>query len=141
MKARRLRTFTLWAGTLLCVLIIVLFVVSGWWEIALPGPTSRGPSLILMAGTAMIVHDYMAVTLVSADTHSFGLSRWNWWGVGLYPIIHLPLYAVFLAVAVPTLLVWRFWPKPVKPGHCRCGYDLTGNTSGVCPECGVEVLA
>ena len=21
----------------------------------------------------------------------------------------------------------------------KCGYDLTGNTSGVCPECGVEV--
>jgi hypothetical protein len=20
--------------------------------------------------------------------------------------------------------------------HCQCGYDLTGNTSGVCPECG-----
>ena len=25
-------------------------------------------------------------------------------------------------------------------GHCqRCGYDLTGNVSGVCPECGSEV--
>jgi predicted amidophosphoribosyltransferase len=24
-----------------------------------------------------------------------------------------------------------------KPGHCQhCGYDLTCNTSGVCPECG-----
>lgn len=21
-------------------------------------------------------------------------------------------------------------------GHCDCGYDLTGNLSGVCPECG-----
>ena len=26
------------------------------------------------------------------------------------------------------------------PGHCqKCGYDLTGNVSGVCPECGTEV--
>ena len=26
--------------------------------------------------------------------------------------------------------------------HCRtCGYDLTGNTSGTCPECGREVRA
>ena len=26
------------------------------------------------------------------------------------------------------------------PGHCQtCGYDLTGNTSGVCPECGTKV--
>ena len=47
----------------------------------------------------------------------------------------------FAGVAIPALLVWRFGLKPVKPGHCRCGYDLTGNTSGVCPECGVEVQA
>jgi len=27
-----------------------------------------------------------------------------------------------------------------KRGKCiRCGYDLTGNESGVCPECGTEV--
>ncbi len=27
-----------------------------------------------------------------------------------------------------------------KPGHCdRCGYDLTGNVSGRCPECGRPV--
>ena len=31
--------------------------------------------------------------------------------------------------------------KPVKwtPSHCRCGYDLTGNVSGVCPECGERI--
>ncbi len=48
----------------------------------------------------------------------------------------LPLICPFAAIAVPTLLVWRFWPKPPKPGQCRCGYDLTANVSGVCPECG-----
>ncbi len=56
-------------------------------------------------------------------------------------LIELPLYILFLTVAIPTLLVWRVWPKPDKPGHGRCSYDLTGNTSGVCPECGVEVQA
>ena len=30
MFRRRLRTFTLWTGTLLCVLIAAAFVVSGW---------------------------------------------------------------------------------------------------------------
>ncbi len=26
------------------------------------------------------------------------------------------------------------------PGACRvCGYDLTGNTSGICPECGADL--
>jgi len=29
-----------------------------------------------------------------------------------------------------------------KPGHCiSCGYDLTGNESGICPECGFAVGA
>ena len=31
------------------------------------------------------------------------------------------------------------WCAPVRipPGHCqKCGYNLTGNVSGVCPECG-----
>ena len=29
-----------------------------------------------------------------------------------------------------------------KRGLCeRCAYDLTGNTSGVCPECGTQILA
>ena len=26
-----------------------------------------------------------------------------------------------------------------RPGHCECGYDLTGNVTGVCPECGTSV--
>lgn len=28
----------------------------------------------------------------------------------------------------------------LKPGHCYgCGYDLTGNVSGICPECGEPI--
>ena len=35
--------------------------------------------------------------------------------------------------------LWREWRR--KPfGHCqKCGYNLTGNTSGVCPECGRSI--
>ncbi len=30
--------------------------------------------------------------------------------------------------------------KVPPPGHCRqCGYNLTGNVSGVCPECGTKI--
>ena len=42
----------------------------------------------------------------------------------------------------------RFWAKlrtagvRREMGLCvRCGYDLTGNVSGVCPECGMQVEA
>ena len=32
-------------------------------------------------------------------------------------------------------------PRPKHPlGHCLdCGYNLTGNVSGICPECGTPV--
>lgn len=40
---------------------------------------------------------------------------------------------------VPSFLRWRHrrrW-KAMAIGYCRrCGYDLTGNVSGICPECG-----
>ena len=93
---------------------------------------------------------YLQHGAISADTHgpddapyaylnsSWEIGLWNFWGVGAY-FIDLPLYAAFAAVALPTLLMWRHCPKPRGPGHCRCGYDLTGNTSGACPECGTRI--
>ena len=46
-----------------------------------------------------------------------------------------PLWIPLAVVAVPTVIAWRRDRGP-KPGHCRCGYDLTGNVSGMCSECG-----
>lgn len=53
----------------------------------------------------------------------------------------------WIPLSMPYLLLlfsatFLFW-KPTKrhrPGFCsQCGYDLTGNKSGVCPECGERV--
>ena len=140
----RLRTFTLWAGTLLCVLIAAAFVVSAWWFVVLQVSPPRGSVLVLAAGSTMLAAE-IAVTgpdsgrVVVVRRSSHGLAGWNDWSGELWVYLRVPLYGVFAAVAIPTLLVWRFWPKAIKPGHCRCGYDLRGNQSGKCPECGIEV--
>ena len=146
MNRRRRRKPILITGTTLCVLIAAAFVVSGWWVLAIQIPTPYGPTSFGLNGglfgtsldkywSAVFVAEDRAVVEASAARPFPNWDWWNVWMVGSRSVI-VPIYAVFLAVAVPTLLAWRFWPKPVKPGHCRCGYNLMGNTSGVCPECG-----
>lgn len=48
----------------------------------------------------------------------------------------IPLLPLVLLVAV---LIYRDRTRRI-PGFCRkCGYNLTGNTTGRCPECGATV--
>ena len=45
-------------------------------------------------------------------------------------VAFIPLLATLLIIRTPPIY---------PPGHCRhCGYNLTGNVSGRCPECGEE---
>jgi hypothetical protein len=47
------------------------------------------------------------------------------------------LSGVFLWAALGTLNEWPGFRPPRNPESCPgCGYNLTGNRSGVCPECG-----
>ena len=52
---------------------------------------------------------------------------------------YIPFWMLLALVGLPTAILWyrdRRWPK----GRCQsCGYDLTGNVSGICPECGEPI--
>ena len=54
----------------------------------------------------------------------------------------LPFWLIMLALSVAPCLAYlrRRRNRRLKASNlCRaCGYDLTGNVSGVCPECGVN---
>jgi len=53
----------------------------------------------------------------------------------------VPLWIPFLLTAIPTIMLWRRDRRRLV-GHCRkCEYDLTGNVTGVCSECGTKVSA
>ena len=56
-------------------------------------------------------------------------------GRGLVAPLWPALLACVLLIGVPAAcLAWRDRPRP---GYCsRCGYNLTGNITGRCPECG-----
>lgn len=54
--------------------------------------------------------------------------------------ITFPMWLLFASVATPTALAWLRSRRRIPAGHCpACAYDLTGNVSGVCPECGKKV--
>ena len=50
------------------------------------------------------------------------------------------LLLMLTPVALTAYFFWRINHKP--KGKCaECGYNLTGNVSGVCPECGTDIEA
>ncbi len=55
-----------------------------------------------------------------------------WWGGR----VTVPLWTGCALFGIAAAAVWRRDRRWPPPGHCRrCGYDLTGNVSGRCPEC------
>ncbi len=49
----------------------------------------------------------------------------------------VPIWCLVLSTAAASALLLRHSLRYIPPGHCRrCGYNLTGNQSGICPECG-----
>ena len=54
-----------------------------------------------------------------------------------YVYVILPLWIHFGIIALPTAMLWLCGGARKRENCCRfCGYDLTGNVSGTCPECG-----
>jgi hypothetical protein len=51
----------------------------------------------------------------------------------------LPCWVIATMFATPPAVMW--WRSRRMPaGHCqKCGYNLTGNVSGRCPECGTAI--
>ncbi len=74
---------------------------------------------------------------------------WPWWlrfgflrpfisqNPGQARLVYIPLWLPFLIVMIPTTFLWLSDRRRFPPTNCqKCGYDLTGNVSGRCPECG-----
>ena len=63
--------------------------------------------------------------------------------LGVFVACFLPAcvaYGPAIVLAVLALRTTRRLPKPVTHPECgKCGYNLTGNVSGTCPECGSSV--
>jgi hypothetical protein len=53
--------------------------------------------------------------------------------------LELPLWMPFLLFAT-LAAIWLVRDRRIPLGHCeQCGYNLTANVSGICPECGAPI--
>lgn len=82
--------------------------------------------------------------VIGATTNNYGFCL---------PLIDASDYPERVAVGIPgwipvtflgasMVLLWWLDRRRARPGLCTaCGYDLTGNVSGTCPECGLEIAS
>ena len=132
-----------WAGLLLSLLMVAAWAVSVPWRWMYDAQhvsawLDTGCVIVLWA-RQMPPRKWARGWRVVRRTQRW----WYWWPeiqhvLGSCDLI-LPLWIPFLVVLVPTAyLGWT--DRRTPPGHCqKCGYNLTGNVSGICPECGGKV--
>jgi len=125
--------------------VVVCGIIAGGWGVSLSrevGYAGRTLAVAIGRGTLGCVLSRPSATGVWVDKLS---TREVFWLPSYDPnpsfqVLVIPLWIPLLIVAVPTTILWRRDRRPA-PGHCACGYNLKGNVSGRCPECGREVEA
>lgn len=127
-----------WAGVAYCVLLVAAFLVSGFATVCW---TYSDWQFLLTDGAIGV----FCPRWVVFSSH-VGFEGWSVWvphyGRNLYTVsLEVPIWPLLVSCLVPTVLLLRADRKRKRPGRCCCGYDLTGNTSGVCPECGLHLEA
>jgi hypothetical protein len=154
-----------WIGLFACLLIAVAWVLSvEVWPDGRPVASERvvlasgrvnllwGPFFQLRpgpigppeAGTRPAICEILGFAYRDGGwRHRWGLlpmyRSWISYNKQRVEIMSLPLWILLVPVALPTAILWYRDRRPLR-GHCAaCGYDLTGNLSGVCPECGTRL--
>ena len=106
-----------WVGTVLTVLLLAVWVFPVGERFAI----TQRYSIRVTAGNVSVVLWASPQSSAPPDYFTF------------------PLWLPLLVAVISTAFLWYRDRRP-RPGHCqKCGYDLTGNISGRCPECGERI--
>lgn len=142
---RRLQSTTKWGCTVLTVLLLLVWITSRWFYVG-ASVAERG-SIYVCWGCLSIAwelpwDDPRGALEVGAWKEMPHFIWWFGYRASITPALSIrrvdvPLWSLATLVAIPAgLLCYR---ARLAPGLCRkCGYDLRGGTTGVCPECGAE---
>ena len=107
----------------------VIFHGTAWWFSMRARRDRRWSRFVLMSIVSSAVSMLLLVVLTVGVAHEYALI------LGLLGVWYSLPATAFVGVAF-LAAGKRAYPA----GRCRkCGYDLTGNESGVCPECGTKI--
>lgn len=153
---RRLRRLK-WTGVIVTLATACIWIGSGFVHVRIQnnyGRRTRHPFALIL-GSGLIEFRTNPAELFPPTFNYFRNGRIYWPLPRIeriaytYPsrrgeFIHrvcIPLWIPFLLVAIATVhMFWRDYRR-IPSGHCqKCGYPLTGNTSGICPECGKRIV-
>ena len=100
------------------------------WERAAVGAMTRPAFLLMLGGYLFVI---VGLPILAQRV----LVRVTWW-----PVVAGALVVATVGLGMALFVAWPVWYARrqlwrLLPHLCDgCGYDLTGNASGRCPECG-----
>lgn len=144
----RLRSTFKWGCTVLTALLLVLWVGSVWWGVRVHSE-GAGPLLDLDRGRLFCIwfnprsHWPEGIELEAIERHDWSMAWGFTWrrefisrqNCMLY-LVGIPMWSLVLVTGGPCARLW-YRDRRRAPERCaKCGYDLRGSVTGVCPECG-----
>ena len=117
-----------WIALAMCAVVLTTFV----WSFVSPGELVVGKrsTLVLADGKYSTEPSFERFEVAYASGNASG--QW----LLLPSVADKPLWPSLAGTAVVGFVLLYCGRRRIVRGHCDCGYDLTGNVSGVCPECG-----
>lgn len=130
---RKVFTFAVAVSLILCGMTAAL-----WASSYFLGATSTPPGPRLRIVRLDEGDDYLVLRPGRLEHQIFTPYDPKWYLEGSLSLYSPPLF--FLGIAVALAAAGKYLLPRFPAGSCRqCGYDLFGNTSALCPECGTPV--
>jgi hypothetical protein len=139
-RRSRTRRVLKWISATLCVLLAVTIVGSRWYGLTWSNSGCWG---FVQWGGIGVGPPHPAGQFPLHLQWNLARRSHYWWPENRLsnasPCIVVPLWMPLFAAVLPAALLW-WTDHRIQAGHCRkCGYNLTGNVSGACPECGTPI--
>lgn len=140
-------------GLLVGVLILTGIMATGRGVVWAAGDVGG----LMVYGNFVVNFDPVAVDMLERASDGFSIianfgvwlpaEEWSWWAwphLSDYGVM-VPVWLLVVCLSISTFLLYRIERQRKRrrlANYCaHCGYDLTGNQSGVCSECGKRVVA